>query len=245
MGMLPDETAQHSVGSSVVLHLLPGFLAVLFYVVIAPVVVVNGFPSLFALLLAGLFVLVPFEFGHMFREAKRRTGRFSLWGIVPYREKLRFRLYLLTIPVLVFFGILIAVVLSTVDQSLPGTILSWLPNWYYFDVVFTKYSKSALIVTGVARLVLDGVVAPFMEELYFKGHLLPSISKLGRAAPPLNGFLFMAYHFWQPWNYPSILCLSLLLVYPVWWKRNVYLSLLAHTIPNFIGALPFLALVLR
>jgi membrane protease YdiL (CAAX protease family) len=43
-------------------------------------------------------------------------------------------------------------------------------------------------------LVLSGVVAPVVEEMYFRGYLLPRLSRLGRWAPVLNVTLFALYH---------------------------------------------------
>jgi energy-coupling factor transporter transmembrane protein EcfT len=56
---------QYSVARSVVLHLLPGALIIAFYALLAPVVRSFGFPSLMAIFLAILFVLIPFELGYL------------------------------------------------------------------------------------------------------------------------------------------------------------------------------------
>ncbi|MCA3748427.1 MAG: hypothetical protein IN808_04715, partial [Rubrobacter sp.] len=61
MKMVVD--GQHSVARTLVLHLLPGALITAFYVAAAPVVRSFGFPSLMAIFLAILFVLIPFEAG--------------------------------------------------------------------------------------------------------------------------------------------------------------------------------------
>jgi AcrR family transcriptional regulator len=44
-----------------------------------------------------------------------------------------------------------------------------------------------------------------VEELYFRGYLLPRISRFGGWAPVINCCLFALYHFWQPFNLPSLL----------------------------------------
>ncbi len=73
---------QHSMVRTLVLHLLPGALMVEFYVVAGPVVRELGFPSLMAIYLAILFVLIPFELGYLFYRA-RKTGS-SLGSVVLY-----------------------------------------------------------------------------------------------------------------------------------------------------------------
>ena len=38
-----------------------------------------------------------------------------------------------------------------------------------------------------------------VEELYFRGYLLPRISRLGAWAPLVNTVLFSLYHLFTPW----------------------------------------------
>jgi hypothetical protein len=57
-------TEQHSIPLSIALHLLPGVLVVAFYILVGvPVAGTLGYPSMWGLLLAVVFVLVPFELG--------------------------------------------------------------------------------------------------------------------------------------------------------------------------------------
>ena len=74
---------QHSVARTVVLHLLPGVLMVVFYVLAAPLVRSLGFPSLMAIYLAILLVLIPFELGYLFYRA--RKTRCSLASVLTSR----------------------------------------------------------------------------------------------------------------------------------------------------------------
>jgi uncharacterized protein len=41
-----------------------------------------GYPAIFALLLANAFVLVPVELGYLLYQEKKKTGRFTLQGII-------------------------------------------------------------------------------------------------------------------------------------------------------------------
>ncbi|MBA3426315.1 MAG: hypothetical protein H0U04_17670 [Rubrobacter sp.] len=69
-----------------VLHLLPGALITAFYALLAPVVRSLGFPSLMAIFLSILFVLVPFELGYLLYRSRRKNGDLSLRNVVLYRE---------------------------------------------------------------------------------------------------------------------------------------------------------------
>ena len=88
-----------------------------------------------------------------------------------------------------------------------------------------------------AFLMLNGVVGPIVEELYFRGYLLPRMDRLGRWAPLVNVSLFSLYHFWSPWQVLARILGIGPMVFAVRWKRNVYLGILIHCALNLIGVL--------
>lgn len=75
-----DLLTRHSLLKSLTLHLLPGLLAGVFYFALVPLVKSNGFPSVLTLILAGIFVLIPFELGFLILQ-KRVTGQKSIYFI--------------------------------------------------------------------------------------------------------------------------------------------------------------------
>jgi membrane protease YdiL (CAAX protease family) len=94
-----------------------------------------------------------------------------------------------------------------------------------------------LVLLGlVLQVVIDGVLAPVTEEVYFRGYLLPRMGYLRGWAPAVNALLFAVQHFWQPYNCVMIFLLSGSLTYVVWWKRNIYIAMLLHGSANTIGA---------
>jgi membrane protease YdiL (CAAX protease family) len=88
------------------------------------------------------------------------------------------------------------------------------------------------------------LAGPILEELYFRGYLLPRLSRFGRNAPLLETLLFTIYHFWQPWLYPAILAAFAAVVFPVYRTRNIYVGMWAHCLLNLSGGLALTALVL-
>ena len=64
----------HSTRRTLTLHLLPGALITAFYFIAAPLVMRAGYPSIMALLLAILLILIPFELGYLLYEGKRTLG---------------------------------------------------------------------------------------------------------------------------------------------------------------------------
>jgi hypothetical protein len=103
---------------------------------------------------------------------------------------------------------------------------------------------AVVVVFFVVAFTLNGIVGPVVEELYFRGHLLPRIDRLGRWAPVLNAVLFSVYHFWTPWQNLGRILGLLPWVYAVWWTRSVYLSIIVHVAVNMTSVLLLLAAVL-
>src|SRR5437764_2682032 len=75
-----QDLEQHSLGHSILLHLLPGAIITTLYFLTAGPTQAAGFPPLFALLICTLGVLSP-TLGHLLLEGKRRNGKLSLKGI--------------------------------------------------------------------------------------------------------------------------------------------------------------------
>ncbi len=129
----PGAPEQHSIGRSVVLHLLPGALITLFFAFTAPVARGLGFPSLLAIFLAIPFVLIPFELGYLLREGRRRNGRLSLEGVVLYREPIpSWQFALLVVGLFVWSGVAFALV-GLLDAPLIEALFRWLPDWFFLE----------------------------------------------------------------------------------------------------------------
>jgi hypothetical protein len=229
---------QHSIPRSVVLHLLPGALITAFYIGVAPVVRDLGLPSLMALYLAIVFVLIPVELGYLIYRA--RSQGFSLYREPVPREQL-VGLVLVTFT----WASLIAVLLfSPLDKFFMDTFFLWLPDGFFMAEDFTRYSAAALLITWVFGLLANGIAGPVVEELYFRGYLLPRISRLGGWAPVLNTVLFSLYHLFTPWANIGRIIALLPMVYATWWKRSIYLGMAVHVLWNLGGMLLLLATLL-
>ena len=239
---------QHSLVRSIVLHLLPGVLILLFYLITAPLAERLGFPSGTALFVAIAVVLIPFELGYLLYEGKRRNGMLSLKGIVLLREPMPWWQYvLLGLPLFLWLGVIFVIVAPPVDKMIIDSLFSWVPDWFFlFGALdqLAQYSQSALLVVAILNLILNGIAGPVVEELYFRGYLLPRLSRLGGWAPLINVLLFSLYHFFTPWQNVIRIIALVPLVYAVSWKRNIYLGMIVHCAGNTFGALGMLALIL-
>jgi uncharacterized protein len=245
MPATPDRVEQPSLPRLVALHLLPGLLATAAYVASVPLVRGWGFPTLLAAYLVLPGVIIPVELGYLLYQGGLRRGRPSLRGIVQYREPIPVRQYFLFVPLLLVWGLVVSALASPVDQALLRTVFAWLPEWYRLADLPrypALYSRAALATTVAVGLALNGVAGPVVEELYFRGYLLPRLARFGRWAPCLNAVLFSLYHFWTPWQFVSRLLLLLPWVYVVWWKRSIYVGIITHCLVNTISILVLAAL---
>ena len=89
----------------------------------------------------------------------------------------------------------------------------------------------SLGVFVVAGAIFGAIVGPVVEELYFRGYLLPRMH--GRAAPVWHSLLFAAYHVFTPWMIVTRTIGLLPLVYAVRTK-NILVGIIAHVLVNSV-----------
>ena len=237
---------QHSVARTLVLHLLPGVLILVFFVAVAPLLWGLGFPPAMAAYLAIAFVVIPFELGYLIYQA-RKNGT-SLGSIVLYRQPVHRGQFVLLVVALFVGGSLIGGLLIPVDFFVRQNLFSWLPQQY--DVFYGLYagvgqfSTGSMLIMWVFGLIVNVIVAPVVEEMYFRGYLLPRISRFGAWAPLLNTVLFSLYHFFNPFGFVSRIGSFLPVVYGAWWKRSIYVSMIVHVLFNFTASVFTLLLIL-
>ena len=247
-GMMDATTIeQHSLGRSIILHLLPGAVLTLVFALAAPPMIAAGYPSMLALLLAILVALIPLEIGYLVHQGRRMRGRNTLEGVVVYREAMPApRIVAFAVLLILWAGVVFAIA-APLETMIRQSLFGWLPEWFTFGSFtdhLTDYSRPVLLVTAAALVVLNGFAGPIVEEMYFRGYLLPRISRFGRWAPVINITLFSIYHFWSPWQVITRIVGLLPLAFTVYRKRNIYIGMLAHVLLNLIGVLLTAGLVL-
>jgi membrane protease YdiL (CAAX protease family) len=236
----------HSPGISLGLHILPGISTTVAFLVFKPLLDSSGYPPLLAFLLAVLLVDLPILLGVMLYEGKKRNGRYSLDGVVLYREKVSWKTFALVFVGAFAVVYVLMMAVTPLTNLLRESVFSWLPDWMFLEeqTQYQAYAKNALLVTLALQLVLTGVVLPWVEELYFRGYLMPRLSPYGKWAPLLGGLFFGLYHVWQWFGFPTVFLLGTALGYVVWWKRDIRISVGLHVFANVLTRLMFLAAAL-
>jgi len=236
--MSQDQIEKHSTTQSIILHLLPGILVGCFYFLARQPVALMGYPSIFALLLAFAFILIPLELGYLLVQGKKKTGHFTLRGILSYRNPIPWWQYLVWPIIIVPVIGAIFMLLKPLDTFLQERLFFWMPGLN--NGLDGHYSRTILIITYAMFLLFSVFLAPLVEELYFRGYLLPRVK--GKFAILLHSFLFAAVHVFTPWMIITRTLGLLPLVYGVK-KTNIYVGMIVHILGNsmdFITAIVFI-----
>lgn len=231
-------TREHNSTARIIgLHLLPGAAIFLAYILAAPYALQLGFPPTFALNLAFLFVGIPLQLGILYYLGSKRNGKLSLEGIVLWRQARPLWPYLLIIP-LVAWAALIFTATEPVAEFLESTVFSGLPEWFFQPSTLpgSGLSQAAIAAFLISNLLINGIANPVVEEMYFRGYLLPRLAAFRGWAPAVNAALFSVAHLWQPQVALALFLTVLPVYYLVWWRHNIYLSMIGHSITNIIGA---------
>jgi uncharacterized protein len=238
--MNQEQIEQHSAFKSIVLHLLPGVMIGCVYFLARHPVANMGYPSIFALLLAMALVLVPLELGFLLYQGRKKTGRLTLQGIISYRRSIPWWQYpLWGIAILAVTGAIFAL-LAPVDAFIKERIFSWMPDVNYG--LDGSYSRTTLIITYAMFLVFNVFLAPIVEELYFRGYLLPRMK--GRFAPLLHSLLFAAVHVFTPWMIITRTVGLLPLLFGVK-KKNIYIGIIVHILGNSVAMVTGLVFIAK
>jgi hypothetical protein len=230
-----------------VLHLAPGAAVAIVFLVLAPVAFRLHLPALVAQLLAGVVALLPLEFGVLWLAARRLNGSCSMKGVLLYRLEWRGWRYPLAAVGLCCLSVAMFMLLQPLNSLWQQAFFSWIPAHYLVSGFqqYAGYSRPVLAVVFSAQLVLNGILFPLAEELYFRGYLLPRMSRFGLAAPVLNAAFFALYHLWQPYNLPTLFFVVLPMVFGTWKTRNLCVGIYTHVLFNTIGGTLALLMVLR
>lgn len=248
--VVPEGTAarQHTLLQSVLLHLFPGVALTLFVLVVAPVLTDRGYPGVLALFIVIGVVIAPLELGYLLYQARRTTGTWNLLAVVDYRERLPRRTYLkLGLPLIGWWVLMLLLFVPVIDPWLTDTAFGWYPETIREFASFeddASLSTAATVTLLVIAFASNGFLGPVVEELYFRGYLLPRMAHLGRWAPVLHTVLFSVYHLWSPWQNLGRILALLPWVTVVWRTRSLALSLVVHMAVNNLFLLLILAVFL-
>ncbi len=101
----------------------------------------------------------------------------------------------------------------------------------------TAYGTLAVVVALVANWILDAVVNPVVEELYWKGHLMTRLPVRAGVQPVLLGCLFATEHLWEPAEFLLVLLVQVAVSVHAWRTRSLEVAIATHVVVNTIVSL--------
>jgi hypothetical protein len=132
-------------------------------------------------------------------------------------------------------------------------LFSWYPKEYNFQLLMQVVMENPSSIAGYRGIyflaglyiLLSCILGPLVEELYFRGHLLPRMQKYAkRWAPFINTVLFSVYHFFSPWENLIRIVGFYPVIYLVWRKKDIRFGIFTHIVLNSIGGFILLVVLL-
>jgi len=235
--------ASHSVLVSLLLHLVPGVVTMAVYLALLPIAAAWPLPSAAALGGAALLATAPLLAGVLWWMGRRRPQA----PAVTLRRVLRGRAVVSWAVLLVVLAAVAFVLLSPANHLLERSVFGgWHQGWKPQLGTAGGYSQDALLITALLVLAGSALAAPVVEELYFRGFLLPRMPRaLGRAAPLVHTVLFALYHLWTPWLAPTRILGVLPLTYVALRTRSVVPGIVAHVVLNLVDVLVIVRFIIN
>ncbi|HNT77460.1 MAG TPA: CPBP family intramembrane metalloprotease [Anaerolineae bacterium] len=218
------------------LHLAPGIPFTLAGFFAAWLVSRAGGSTYLALLLC-IPLLAVCEVGVLIAERKRLNWTWKSLMVPRGSDRVSILDILLSVATLYVIAQVAAALAAPSRTAILRVMAAWLPPWAIFNSLPAGIASSTLWL----GLFLSGLVAPIVEELYFRAFLMPRIPVSGRWAPAVNAALFAIYHFYTPWNCLVFFLAFLPLATYVRFRGNVLPTILTHCLFNSVGVILVLA----
>ena len=218
---------------AVALHLAPGVALLAFFGATAPLLRGAGLPPVWGLMFGTLLVLAPIELSLVIRSARRRgeTRFLHALGLKPIRRRDLGPMLLTGALSTLLPGLVIGL-----EPVLHSRYFDWLPDWFTASVPnLSTYSTPVAAATVALWLITLVLVGPAVEEIYFRGWLLPRLKGGRLSAAAANAALFSVYHLWQPYAVVTVFLFALPLAVLARTRHNPALSIAAHCAVNLLA----------
>jgi CAAX protease family protein len=242
---MTDQTQikQLSKTQAILYHLYPGAIIVFSFILFTPILVSYHYPPQLGILASIIVVAIPLFISHLSWAKKRESGK-TFSQLNGYKNKLSTGRLVLYASGLVLFMFIVWGITQPINKIISDKLLSWLPGWFTVQD-FNGYDKEIILLTLIINLIVNGFIAPFLEEFYFRGYLLPRMAAWGKWAFVLNAVLFSFYHFWQPYVYLTLILSLTPMIWLVWKTKDLRLAILTHCLLNIVGALLSFGFILK
>lgn len=224
-----------SMGKTLLLICGAALAITILYIFFSVVGLLSNFPNIVVFSFAALIGGFGFQIGYILIYNKKHHGDFRLSKSLGLRAQIGWKQHALWTPSLLFVVMGLFAAAQFIGVWLQPALFSWLPSWYPLETDYSMYSDSTQYITYAIMFVIVGVAVPVVEEVFFRGFLLPRMKWAGKWVVPMNVILFAAYHIWSPWQFVTRSIAMLPLYYVVNKKQSMMLAILVHCLLNILA----------
>ena len=237
---------QLSMGKVLLLVFIPAILILLVFVG-AAVLLKEYIPVFLCLLLTIVVVLLPFEIAIIGIANKKKYGKFGLKVAFKRHESMpKWKIVFLSSLLFAWAGLVFTLLQTRENLFLINSVFKFVPD-FLLSTTFVKqlatFPKWMIALTCIVNLIFNGLIAPIVEELYFRGYLMSRMERFGKATPLIVAVLFSLYHLFSPWENITRIIALVPYHYCVWKFKNLYIGMLVHCACNLVGAIALFSLL--
>lgn len=175
------------------LAFIPSLLAMLLYIFLGKIQ--KSIPSLLLFLICVGIVIFPFEIYIIYKNEAN----------LSYNSKIKWWQLILMIGILFGVAGLMTILITPLEHSLLSNVIDKVnnitPTYFSWDASnLANYSNIIITITCVLYFLLNVIIYPIIEELFFRGVLTNKLKKYGYLAPIFVTVVFSLYHFWLPFD---------------------------------------------
>lgn len=219
------------------LALIPSLIAMLLYMFLGKIQ--NNIPSLLLFLICVGVILFPFEIYVIYKNKDNllNNSKIKWW-----------QLFLIT-GFLIGFAGLMSVIITPLEHSLLSNVIDKtsgiMPTYFSWDSSnLLNYSNTMIIITCVLYFLLNVIIYPIIEELFFRGVLTNKLKKYGYLAPIFVTVVFSLYHFWLPFDNIFRIIVFILPSILVYKYNDIRISIGFHCACNLFSTISFIMVIL-
>lgn len=244
--LMQEETfKQFSIWKVLRLCLLASLSITVIYIVLMQMELFNQLPNNIAFCISATLGATAFQLGYVIFYSKKHYQTLDFRGSLGLKNNLSAKEYCILILILTLITGLLFISVSPSGIYLQKSIFSWIPDWYVLNSSLTAYPINITITAIILTFLCTTLYVPIVEEIFFRGFLLPRMNRLGKWAIIINVLIFAAYHFWSPWQFVVRVVALYPLYYMVNKKQSLRLAIYVHCLINFISdtIIPVIALI--
>ena len=206
----------------------------------------QAIPSLLFFYLCAILFLFPFELGSVLNASKKETGSYSLKSAFANHVKMSWWRILLYGSFLLAYAGIVSLTIAPLENKLFSPVsellLQRIPAYFDWNNIeyIKQYSEGALLLTCAGYFVLNVIIGPVIEELFFRGFLTSKLSRYGNFAPLITTVLFSLYHLWLPFNNLFRISAFLPAALIARRKKNIHITIVFHCLCNLFSTVSFI-----